>query len=72
MGVERTSGSDVVVCERPKTELKWSDHAGVETGSARLVRLVMATGVVNVLAWLAWCIRIGNQHPFGRRGFCVE
>jgi hypothetical protein len=23
MGVERTSGSDVVVCERPKTELKF-------------------------------------------------
>jgi hypothetical protein len=24
-----------VVCEQPKTELKWSDHAGVETESAR-------------------------------------
>ena len=36
-----------------KNELKWSDHAGVETGLARRARLVMATGVVKVPTWLA-------------------
>ena len=44
-----TSGSDAVVRERPKTEVKWNGHAGVETGLSRRARLVMATGVVNVL-----------------------